>query len=70
MLISFVLYLEKRSFEFTEDNSWRDEISDFYDAVAFGKPIDIGNVEEAYETMELVYQIYCAHTTCAKRFGL
>ena len=62
--------LEKRSFEFTEDNSWRDEISDFYDAVAFGKPIDIGNVEEAYETMELVYQIYCADTTWAKRFGL
>ena len=62
--------LEKRTFEFTEDNSWRDEIADFYDALAFGKPIEIGNVEEAYETMKLVYQIYCADTTWSKRFGL
>lgn len=62
--------LEKRSFEFTEDNSWRDEISDFFDAVIHGKEIEIGNVVEAHETMKLVYQIYSADKNWAKRFNL
>jgi len=62
--------LEKRSFEFTEDNSWRDEISDFLDAVIHGKKIEIGSVVEAHETMKLVYQIYSADKNWAKRFNL
>ena len=62
--------LEKRSFEFTEDNSWRDEISDFFDAVIHGRDIEIGSVVEAHETMKLVYQIYSADKDWAKRFNL
>jgi predicted dehydrogenase len=62
--------LEKRTFEFTEDNSWRDEIADFYDAVASGRPVMVGSVDEAYETMKLVYQIYCADKDWAARYDL
>ena len=62
--------LEKRAFEFTEDNSWRDEVADFYNAVALGHRIKVGNVCEAYEVMKLVYQIYSADKKWAERFSL
>jgi predicted dehydrogenase len=62
--------LEKREFEFTEDNSWRDEIGDFCDAITLGKRIEVGSVFEALETMKLVYQIYSADKNWAQRFNL
>ena len=45
---------------YLEDNSWRDEINDFADAVVNDRPITSGTVDEALRTMELVYRIYAA----------
>ena len=62
--------LEKRTFEYTQDNSWRDEIDEFYSAVTQDKKIVIGSVEEALATMKLVYQIYSADQNWAAKFDL
>ena len=45
---------------YNADNSWRDEIFDFVDAILNDKPIVFGSSSEAMKTMELVYRIYCA----------
>ena len=45
---------------YDEDPSWRDEISEFADAVLENKPIRYGTSDDALKTMRLVYQIYCA----------
>lgn len=45
---------------YLEDNSWRDEIFEFADAITDGKPIQSGSSLDAYETMRLVYSIYYA----------
>ena len=45
---------------YDEDPSWRDEISEFADAILENKPIRYGTSDDALRTMQLVYQIYCA----------
>lgn len=45
---------------YNDDHSWRDEISDFADAILADKPIVYGSSSEAMKTMELVYRIYSA----------
>lgn len=45
---------------YLEDNSWRDEIDEFADAILEKKNILSGTVEEAYQTMKVVYAIYQA----------
>jgi len=55
---------------YNEDNSWRDEIFDFADAVLEGKEIVSGSSLEALKTMELVYRIYCADDEWAARYDL
>ena len=45
---------------YIEDNSWRDEIYEFADAIAKGGKILSGSSSDALATMKLVYQIYCA----------
>jgi len=45
---------------YLEDNSWRDEINEFADAVLNGSPIVSGNSVDALATMKLVYHIYWA----------
>jgi len=45
---------------YLEDNSWRDEIYEFAEAVINKKPIEFGNSKDALETMKLVYRIYYA----------
>jgi len=51
---------EKEVITYLEDNSWRDEIYDFADAIVNGEKIKNGNSNDALETMKLVYRIYCA----------
>lgn len=46
--------------KYVYDNSWRDEIYEFTDAILNDTPIETGSSLEALETMKLVYQIYCA----------
>ena len=55
---------------YNQDNSWRDEIFEFAEAVIDGKPIVEGSSLEAQKTMELIYRIYCADPAWRKAFGL
>lgn len=43
---------------YLEDNSWRDEIHEFADAIVNGNTIHNGTSEDALGTMKLVYRIY------------
>ncbi len=45
---------------YLEDNSWRDEVNEFADAICNGGVIRSGNSADALATMKLVYRIYCA----------
>jgi len=50
--------MESRTIKFLEDNSWKDEIYEFADAIVHDKSIESGNSKDALETMKLVYAIY------------
>lgn len=45
---------------YLEDNSWRDEINEFADAIINGGPIGNGSSADALATMKLVFRIYWA----------
>lgn len=55
---------------FLEDNSWRDEINEFADAIIQGKPIREGSSQDALETMKLVYKIYYSDPAWRKAYGI
>lgn len=61
---------DERVERFTEDNSWRDEVDDFADAILADRPILSGSAQDALETMRLVYRIYCADPAWKSRFQL
>ena len=50
--------MESQTFKFLQDNSWKDEIFEFADAIINDKKIESGNSLDALETMKLVFQIY------------
>ncbi len=43
---------------YIEDNSWRDEVYEFADAIMNGDRIKSGTSEDALKTMKIVYRIY------------
>lgn len=51
---------KEQTTRYNEDNSWRDEVSEFADAILHDKPITNGSCDDAVKTMELIYRIYCA----------
>jgi predicted dehydrogenase len=55
---------------YNEDVSWREEISDFADAVLNDKEIIYGSSLEALKTMELVFRIYGADPSWSQRYGI
>lgn len=55
---------------YNQDNSWRDEIAEFADAILNDKPILEGSSSEAMETMRLVYRIYCADPEWRAKYNL
>lgn len=55
---------------YLEDNSWRDEIYEFADAILRGKKIVHGNSRDTLETMKLVYRIYWADPEWREAFGI
>ncbi len=61
---------KEQTTRYNQDNSWRDEIADFADAILSGRPIDAGSVDDAFRTMQLVYRIYCADPEWRARWGL
>ena len=50
--------MESKTFKYLEDNSWRDEIHEFIDAIVNDTKIESGSSLDALETMKLVYNIY------------
>jgi len=55
---------------YERDDSWRDEIAEFADAVVGDRQIIEGSSFEALRTMELVYRIYGADREWKKRFDI
>lgn len=55
---------------YNRDNSWRDEIAEFAEAVLNDTPIVTGSSDDALKTMHLVYRIYCADPAWRARWDL
>ena len=55
---------------YLEDNSWRDEVDEFADAIVNDKPIESGTSADALKVMELVYNIYCADQQWQQLFNI
>jgi predicted dehydrogenase len=50
--------MESTTIKFLQDNSWKEEIFEFADAIINNKKIDSGSSYDALETMKLVFNIY------------
>jgi predicted dehydrogenase len=61
---------EEEVLHYENDPSWSDEIAEFADAILNGGTILHGTSEEAFKTMQLVYQIYCADKDWQERWSL
>jgi predicted dehydrogenase len=55
---------------YNADNSWREEIFDFAEAILSDKPIVYGSSLEALKTMQLVFDIYCADPEWSRRYQI
>lgn len=51
---------QEKIITYLDDNSWKDEIFEFADAIINNQPIQSGSSRDAYLTMKLVYSIYYA----------
>ncbi len=60
----------EETIRYNRDNSWRDEIADFANAIRSDKPIVDGSSSDALKTMHLVYRIYCADVEWRTKYGL
>lgn len=59
-----------KTIKFLEDNSWRDEIFEFADAIINDKKITSGNSIDALETMKLVFKIYYSDEIWREKFEI
>lgn len=55
---------------YNKDSSWADEIEAFVQAIRTDKPVESGSSQDAFETMRLVYRIYCADPDWQARWNL
>lgn len=62
--------VSEQTIKYLEDNSWRDEIYEFAEAVINGRSIESGNSRDALETMRLVYQIYYADPEWRRAYNI
>lgn len=60
----------EQTMSYINDNSWRDEIAEFADAIRGDTPIVNGSSLDALQTMALVYRIYCADPAWGERWKL
>lgn len=60
----------EQTIRYNQDNSWRDEIAEFAEAVLEDKPIVNGSSNDALMTMRLVYRIYCADPEWRQKYDL
>ena len=61
---------KEQTTRYNEDNSWRDEIDEFANAIVDDIPVVNGSATDAFKTLELVYRIYCADPEWRKRYDL
>ena len=61
---------KEQTTRYNEDPSWRNEIFEFADAIINDKPISNGSSDDAFRTMKLVFQIYCADRRWQKKYNL
>ena len=62
--------MESKTIKFLQDNSWRDEINEFAEAIIEDKPIQSGTSKDALETMKLVFSIYFNDSEWQQRFNI
>ncbi|MGA1823516.1 MAG: Gfo/Idh/MocA family protein [bacterium] len=62
--------LQHKSIKYLEDNSWRDEIFEFGDAIISGEPLHFGTSAEALAAMKLVYKIYLSDPEWCKAYTI
>ena len=62
--------MESKTFKYLEDNSWRDEIYEFIDAIINDAKIESGSSSDALETMKLVYSIYFEDEDWRARYNI
>jgi predicted dehydrogenase len=62
--------MESQTIKFLEDNSWKDEINEFADAILNNKPIISGTSDDALQTMKLVYSIYYNDYEWKEKFNI
>lgn len=61
---------KEQTTRYVNDPSWEAEIAEFAEAVLEDKPITSGSSAEAFESMRLVYRIYCADPEWRERWNL
>jgi len=61
---------EEQIINYLEDNSWKDEVYEFAEAVVNDQPIKTGTSQDALMTMELVYKIYCSDQEWKRKFNI
>lgn len=59
-----------KTIKFLQDNSWRDEIFEFADAILNDTKIYYGNSSDALETMKLVFKIYYSDEVWRSKFNI
>jgi predicted dehydrogenase len=62
--------MQSKIIKFLEDNSWRDEIFEFADAILTNKSIESGSSHDALETMKLVFNIYYSDEVWRTKYNI
>ena len=62
--------MESKTIKFLQDNSWKDEIFEFAEAVINDTPIISGTSNDALETMKLVFKIYYNDSGWRNQFNI
>ena len=62
--------MESTTIKFLQDNSWKDEIFEFADAIINKKSIESGSSNDALETMKLVFNIYYSDIEWRNKYNI
>ncbi|MFA6635551.1 MAG: Gfo/Idh/MocA family oxidoreductase [Candidatus Omnitrophota bacterium] len=62
--------MQEETITYLEDNSWKDEIYEFVDAIIKGDRIEDGTSQEALDVMKIIYRIYYADPEWRKKYNI
>jgi predicted dehydrogenase len=62
--------MESTTIKFLQDNSWKEEIFEFADAIINNKKIESGSSSDALETMKLVFNIYYSDEDWRQKYDI